>query len=64
VQDGYRLARASHDVVPMATALNMALAHIESLTSRSTKTAKPRKTAASLRPASATEPGCKSATKR
>ncbi len=50
LQGGYLLARADHEVAPMATALNMALAHIESLTSRPTKTAKPRKTAAFLTP--------------
>ena len=33
LQGGYLLAQADHDVAPMATALDMALAHIESLTS-------------------------------
>ena len=33
LQGGYLLAQANHDVAPMATALDMALAHIESLTS-------------------------------
>ncbi|WP_313888654.1 TetR/AcrR family transcriptional regulator [Mycolicibacterium sp. CBMA 226] len=32
LQGGYLLAQAQHDVAPMATALDMALAHIESLT--------------------------------
>jgi len=32
LQGGYLLAQAEHDVAPMATALDMALAHIESLT--------------------------------
>jgi AcrR family transcriptional regulator len=32
LQGGYLLAQAEHDVSPMATALDMALAHIESLT--------------------------------
>lgn len=32
LQGGYLLAQADHDVAPMATALDMALAHIESLT--------------------------------
>ena len=31
LQGGYLLAQADHDVAPMATALDMALAHIESL---------------------------------
>lgn len=31
LQGGYLLAQAEHDVAPMATALDMALAHIESL---------------------------------
>jgi hypothetical protein len=48
----------------MATALNMALAHIESLTSRPTKTAQPRKTDTSSRRASATQPRRKTAAKR
>ena len=44
-EGGYLLARADHDVAPMAIALDMALAHIESLTTRPSKTARPRKTA-------------------
>ncbi|HEX7827471.1 MAG TPA: TetR family transcriptional regulator C-terminal domain-containing protein, partial [Mycobacterium sp.] len=40
LQGGYLLAQADHDFAPMATALDMALAHIETLTSRSTKTAR------------------------
>ena len=56
LQGGYLLAQADHDVTPMATALDMVLAHIESLTSRPTKTAKPRKTATSSHRASATQP--------
>src|ERR1044072_254781 len=32
MQGGYLLTQADHDVAPMATALDMALAHIESLT--------------------------------
>jgi AcrR family transcriptional regulator len=63
LQGGYLLAQASHDVAPMVTALNMALAHIESLTSRPTKPAKPRKTAALPRRAT-TKPRRKAATKR
>jgi TetR/AcrR family transcriptional repressor of nem operon len=64
LQGGYLLAQADHDVTPMATALDMALAHIESLTSRPTKTAKPRKTATSSCRASATQPRRKTAAKR
>ena len=63
LQGGYLLAQASHDVAPMATALDMALAHIESLTSPTT-TAKPSKTAASSRRAGAAQPRRKSAAKR
>src|SRR6185312_16685218 len=37
LQGGYLLAQADHDVAPMATALDMALAHIESLTSAPTR---------------------------
>ena len=60
----------------MATALDMALAHIESLTrtrarrkpvrveTQTVKTAKPRKTATSSRRASVTQPRRKTATKR
>jgi rhodanese-related sulfurtransferase len=33
LQGGYLLAQVDHDVAPMATAIDMALAHIESLTS-------------------------------
>jgi AcrR family transcriptional regulator len=32
LQGGYMLAQAEHDVTPMATSIDMALAHIESLT--------------------------------
>jgi len=64
LQGGYLLAQADHDVAPMATALDMALAHIESLTTRPTKTTKPRKTATSPRRASATQPRRKTAAKR
>ena len=64
LQGGYLLAQADHDVAPMATALDMALAHIESLTTRPTKTAKPRKTAASSRRVSATQPRRNTAGKR
>ncbi len=77
LQGGYLLAQADHDVTPMATALDMALAHIESLTStpsrpkavrerdtRPTKTTKPRTTATSSRRASATQPRRKTAAKR
>lgn len=49
LQGGYLLAQADHDVAPMATALDMALAHIESLTIRPAKAVKPRKTAGSRR---------------
>jgi TetR/AcrR family transcriptional repressor of nem operon len=67
LQGGYLLAQADHDVAPMATALDMALAHIESLATRrtktATKTAKPRKTASSRR-VSATQPRRKTAAKR
>ena len=63
LQGGYLLAQASHDVAPMATALDMALAHIESLTSPAT-TAKPGGTAASSRRAGAAQPRRKSAAKR
>jgi TetR/AcrR family transcriptional repressor of nem operon len=31
LQGGYTLARTAHDVTPMATSIDMALAHIESL---------------------------------
>lgn len=34
VQGGYLLARTAHDVAPMATSIDMALAHIESLAVR------------------------------
>ena len=64
LQGGYLLAQADHDVAPMATALDMALAHIESLTSRPTKTAKPRKTAPSSRRAGTTQSGRTTAAKR
>ena len=64
LQGGYLLAQADHDVAPMATALDMALDHIESLTSRPTKTAKPRKTVTSSRRASAAQPRRKTAAKR
>jgi AcrR family transcriptional regulator len=40
LQGGYLLAQADHDVTPMATALDMALAHIESL---ATAAVQPRK---------------------
>lgn len=63
LQGGYLLAQADHDVAPMATALEMALAHIESLTSPAT-TAKPSGTAASSRRAGAAQPRRKSAAKR
>jgi AcrR family transcriptional regulator len=43
LQGGYLLAQADHDVTPMATALDMALAHVESLTRRPKKRPKPRK---------------------
>ncbi|OBF26005.1 TetR family transcriptional regulator [Mycobacterium sp. ACS1612] len=46
LQGGYLLAQADHDVTPMATALDMALTHIETLTRRPKKKARPRKTAA------------------
>ena len=55
LQGGYLLAQADHDVAPMATALDMALAHIESLTNLPAKTVRPHKTATSSRRASATE---------
>jgi TetR/AcrR family transcriptional regulator, transcriptional repressor for nem operon len=64
LQGGYLLAQANHDVAPMATALNMALAHIESLASGPTKTDKPRKTATSSRRASATKSRRKTAAER
>ena len=64
LQGGYLLAQANHDVAPMATALDMALARIESLTSHSTKTAKPLKTATSSRRAGTTQPRRKTAAKR
>ncbi len=63
LQGGYLLAQANHDVAPMAIALDMALAHIESLTSPPT-TAKPRKTASSSRRVSAIQPRRKTAAKR
>ncbi|MEU7888764.1 TetR/AcrR family transcriptional regulator [Microbispora bryophytorum] len=34
LQGGYMLAQTAHDVTPMATAIDMALAHIESLSER------------------------------
>jgi hypothetical protein len=34
VQGGYMLAQTAHDVAPMGTSIDMALAHIESLTVR------------------------------
>ena len=64
LQGGYLLAQADHDVAPMATALDMALDHIESLTSRPTKTATPRKTVTSSRRASTAQPRRKTAAKR
>jgi AcrR family transcriptional regulator len=64
LQGGYLLAQADHDVAPMATALDMALAHIESLTTRPAKAAKPRKTATPSRRVSATQSRRKSAAKR
>jgi TetR/AcrR family transcriptional regulator, transcriptional repressor for nem operon len=64
LQGGYLLAQANHDAAPMATALDMALAHIESLISRPTKTAKPRKTATSSRRLSTTRPRGETAAKR
>jgi TetR/AcrR family transcriptional repressor of nem operon len=76
LQGGYLLAQADHDVAPMATALDMALSHIESLTrtrarrkpvrveTQTVKTAKPRKTATSSRRASVTQPRRRTATKR
>jgi TetR/AcrR family transcriptional repressor of nem operon len=64
LQGGYLLAQANHDVSSMAIALDMALAHIESLTTRPTKTAKQRKTATSAIRASATQPRRKAAAKR
>jgi hypothetical protein len=63
LQGGYLLAQANRDVAPMVTALNMALAHIESLTSP-TKAAKPREKATSSHRAGATRPRRKTAAKR
>ena len=40
LQGGYLLAQADHDVTPMATALDMALAYIESLTQHPAKAAR------------------------
>ena len=56
LQGGYLLAQADHDVTPMATALDMALAHIESLTStparpKAVRVAAQRLSAAKLRSA-------------
>jgi rhodanese-related sulfurtransferase/AcrR family transcriptional regulator len=56
LQGGYLLAQVDHDVAPMATALDMALAHIESLTSapaghKAVRVAPQRLTAAKLRSA-------------
>jgi rhodanese-related sulfurtransferase/AcrR family transcriptional regulator len=56
LQGGFLLARAEHDVAPMATALDMALAHIESLAStpsprRAVRAAAQPLTAAKLRSA-------------
>jgi AcrR family transcriptional regulator len=64
LQGGYLLAQADHDVAPMATALDMALAHIESLTARPANAAKPRKTATPSRRVSATQSRRKTAAKR
>ncbi len=55
LQGGYLLAQADHDVAPLATALDMALAHVESLTVPSTKTVRPQKAAAASRRASTTQ---------
>jgi TetR/AcrR family transcriptional repressor of nem operon len=49
LQGGYLLAQAHHDVTPMATALDLALDHIESLTVSTGKAVKPRKTATTSR---------------
>ncbi len=64
LQGGYLLAQADHDVAPMAAALDMALAHIESLTTRPAKTAKPRTAATSSRRASTTQARRKTPAKR
>lgn len=64
LQGGYLLAQANHDVAPMATALDMALARIESLTNHSKKTAKPPKKVTSSRRAGTTQPRRKTAAKR
>jgi AcrR family transcriptional regulator len=64
LQGGYLLAQADHDVAPMAAALDMALAHIESLTRRPAKAAKSGKTATPSRRVSATQSRRKSPAKR
>jgi AcrR family transcriptional regulator len=64
LQGGYLLAQADHDVAPMATALDMALAHIESLTTRPAKAAKARKKATPSGRASAAPSRRKTAGKR
>jgi TetR/AcrR family transcriptional repressor of nem operon len=64
LQGGYLLAQADHDVSPMATALDMALAHIDSLTIRPTKVTKRRKSATSAIRKSATQPRRKAAADR
>ncbi|WP_396910970.1 TetR/AcrR family transcriptional regulator [Mycolicibacterium sp.] len=56
LQGGYLLAQANHDVGPMATALDMALAHIESLTRLPERTAMPPKTSRPSRRAGARKP--------
>ncbi|MCC9184514.1 TetR/AcrR family transcriptional regulator [Mycolicibacterium mageritense] len=56
LQGGYLLAQANHDVAPMATALDMALAHIESLTRLPERTAEPLKTSRPSRRAGARKP--------
>jgi hypothetical protein len=61
LQGGYLLAQANHDAAPMATALDMALTHIESLTTRPLKTATPRSKPRSARNADSAQPRRKTA---
>jgi AcrR family transcriptional regulator len=64
LQGGYLLAQADHDVAPMAAALDMALAHIDLLTSRPGKGSHLRKTATPSRRVSTAQARRKAATKR
>jgi aryl-alcohol dehydrogenase-like predicted oxidoreductase len=63
LQGGYLLAQAEHDVAPMATALDMALAYIESLANAATN-GKTVRSATRQAADSATKPHTSTATRR